>query len=295
MTHCCCLFKWCQGLLWPDCSCFCGISISTTGYSNWPNLRHVWDNPASIQMAFGDSDCLFTGTATQTPLQGVGQENGAGPQICAAVSSPIFDMVCNSGHGSTLQSFLTQGMVKFVGFGFVDDADLMQWTTLLPEPLQAFSINYNKPLIYGKWDFKHLAVLYWLKKANVPFSISIGKRPMGIQIQTRTSWNTFDEWYIRISNSTRPVRTSQSQMVFRYLNLSRWQSCSQVTILQRTNPLLGLPNCPQQGTSTYHLAQLQNCAIEESGISPYGHYLFPHQMWWYSPPISPDSATSSQC
>jgi len=115
-------------------------------------------------MAFGDSDCLFTGTATQTPLQGVGQGNGAGPQICAAVSSPIFDMVCNSGHGSTLPSFLTQGMVKFVGFGFVDDLDLMQWTTLLPEPLQAFSINYNKPLIYGKWDFKHLAVLYWLNK-----------------------------------------------------------------------------------------------------------------------------------
>jgi len=78
-----------------------------------------------ICTAFGDSECSFTGTAMQTPLQGVGQGNGAGPQIWAAVSSPIFDMVRNSGHGSTLQSLLTQDTVKFVGFGFVDDVDLI--------------------------------------------------------------------------------------------------------------------------------------------------------------------------
>jgi len=43
-----------------------------------------------IWTAFGDSDCLFTGTTTHTPLQGVGQGNGTGPQIWVAVSSPIF-------------------------------------------------------------------------------------------------------------------------------------------------------------------------------------------------------------
>jgi len=46
-----------------------------------------------ICTAFGDSDHSFTGTALQTPLQGVGQGNGARPQIWVAVSSPIFDMV----------------------------------------------------------------------------------------------------------------------------------------------------------------------------------------------------------
>jgi len=76
-------------------------------------------------MAFGDSDCSFTGSTMQTPLQGVGQGNGAGPQIWAAVSSPIFDMVRNLGNGTTLQSLLTQDMVHFVGFGFVDDVDLI--------------------------------------------------------------------------------------------------------------------------------------------------------------------------
>jgi len=34
-----------------------------------------------IHTAFGISDCYFTGTASQTTLQGVGQGTGAGPQI----------------------------------------------------------------------------------------------------------------------------------------------------------------------------------------------------------------------
>jgi len=59
-----------------------------------------------IRMAFGDSDRSFTGTTSSTPLQGVGQGNGARAQIWAAVSSPIFDMVRKSGNGTTLQSLL---------------------------------------------------------------------------------------------------------------------------------------------------------------------------------------------
>jgi len=78
-----------------------------------------------IRTAFGNSDCSFTGTTMPMLLQGVGQGNGAGPQIRAAVSSPIFDMVCNLGNGTTLQSLLTQDRVHFVGFGFVDDVDLI--------------------------------------------------------------------------------------------------------------------------------------------------------------------------
>jgi len=46
-----------------------------------------------ICMAFGNSDLSLTGTLLGIPLQGVGQGNGVGPQIWAAVSSPIFDMV----------------------------------------------------------------------------------------------------------------------------------------------------------------------------------------------------------
>jgi len=53
-------------------------------------------------MTFGDLDCSFTGTTPSTPLQGLGQGNGAKPQIWATVSSPIFDMAQNLGNGTIL-------------------------------------------------------------------------------------------------------------------------------------------------------------------------------------------------
>jgi len=64
-----------------------------------------------IQTAFGNSTLSFTGTTLGTPLQGVGQGHGTGPQIWAAVSSPIFDMVCKSGNGTKLQSTKFQWIV----------------------------------------------------------------------------------------------------------------------------------------------------------------------------------------
>jgi len=59
------------------------------------------------------------------PIQGVGQGNGAGPQIWAVVSSPIFDMVRAHGLGATFCSNVTKANLHLVGFGFVDDVDLV--------------------------------------------------------------------------------------------------------------------------------------------------------------------------
>jgi len=89
-----------------------------------------------IHMAFGDSDIFFTGTQAETPIQGVGQGNGAGPQIWAVVSSPIFDMVCKMEYGTTIQSLRTSKIIKFVGFGFVDDVNLVVTTNVNQDELQ---------------------------------------------------------------------------------------------------------------------------------------------------------------
>jgi len=50
------------------------------------------------------------------------------------VSSPIFDMVCKSGNGTTLQSLLSGKTVKFVGFGFVDDVNLIATDNITTRP-----------------------------------------------------------------------------------------------------------------------------------------------------------------
>jgi len=78
-----------------------------------------------IQTIHGDSDVSFTNNASNAPIQGIGQGNGVGLQIWAVVSSPIFDMVRNQGHGATFCASTSGNLFHFVGFGFVDDVDLV--------------------------------------------------------------------------------------------------------------------------------------------------------------------------
>jgi len=48
-----------------------------------------------------------------------------GPQIWAAISSPIFEYVCKQGYGAKFSASISQKHTHVVGFGFVDDVDLL--------------------------------------------------------------------------------------------------------------------------------------------------------------------------
>jgi len=78
-----------------------------------------------IQMVHGDSKQFFSGTSSGKPNQGVGQGNGMGPQIWAAISSPIFEYVHKQGYGVQFTASISQKQTHVVGFGFVDDVDLL--------------------------------------------------------------------------------------------------------------------------------------------------------------------------
>jgi hypothetical protein len=92
----------------PTCSMFEAIQ----------RMRH------HVRTAFGDSALTFGGRETDTPVHGVGQGNGAGPAIWAAVSTPVIEVMRNHGVGTEFVSALTGAIVKFVGYAFVDDTDL---------------------------------------------------------------------------------------------------------------------------------------------------------------------------
>jgi hypothetical protein len=77
-----------------------------------------------FRTAFGDSKNFFSANNGDIPIQGVGQGNGAGPQIWALVSTPIFNMLCSMGLGIKLCSAISKQELLYVGLGFVDDADL---------------------------------------------------------------------------------------------------------------------------------------------------------------------------
>jgi len=67
-------------------------------FSTIQQLQHF------IQTIHGDSEISFSSGTSAHPIQGVGQGNGAGPQIWAVVSSPIFDMVRLHRLGATFLS-----------------------------------------------------------------------------------------------------------------------------------------------------------------------------------------------
>jgi hypothetical protein len=75
-----------------------------------------------VSTAFGVSSRTY-GRKRGVPLQGVGQGNGAGPTIWAAISSVLIMAMATQGHGFNIISALTGVLVSMVCYAFVDDTD----------------------------------------------------------------------------------------------------------------------------------------------------------------------------
>jgi len=58
-------------------------------------------------------------------MYGIGQGNGAGPAIWAVVSTPILDILRSMGFGFSYITPISNQFIRFVGFAFVDDTDLL--------------------------------------------------------------------------------------------------------------------------------------------------------------------------
>jgi len=76
---------------------------------------------------------LFMGTCTKPPtshhtwdtlIAGIGQGNSTGPPIWAAVSSPMFGIMCQDGFYLLLMGAISWKQCQILGFAFVDDTDL---------------------------------------------------------------------------------------------------------------------------------------------------------------------------
>jgi len=72
----------------------------------------------------GDSARFTSQQTWDQPVAGIGQGNGAGPAIWAAVSSPLFNIMQEDGFLMTVICAMTQLSCGFSGFAFVDDTDL---------------------------------------------------------------------------------------------------------------------------------------------------------------------------
>jgi len=77
-----------------------------------------------VRSTYGDSIASQGRTQWQTPIAGIGQGNGAGPHIWAAVSTPLFQILAQEGFLASVICMISKLEYTTTGFGFVDDVDL---------------------------------------------------------------------------------------------------------------------------------------------------------------------------
>jgi hypothetical protein len=80
-----------------------------------------------IRTAYGDSTKTY-GQNHMVPLQTIGQGNGCGPAVYAALSAVLIDMMKTMGFGFHMMCALSATLIHFVCYVFVDDADIIHTT-----------------------------------------------------------------------------------------------------------------------------------------------------------------------
>jgi hypothetical protein len=73
-----------------------------------------------IRTICGDSKKSFGRNLWLVPCQGLGQRNGAGPQMWAVVSTPVLYYLHTEGYGVAFKTSISGDVIRFVGYAFVD-------------------------------------------------------------------------------------------------------------------------------------------------------------------------------
>jgi len=103
--------------------CLCRAGAMTASMASMVRTLHGMRH--YMQMAFGDSTISQGWREWGEPIAGIGQGNGTGPQIWAAVSLPLFDILRSEGFLALLIGAISGQSCKLAGFAFVDNTDLI--------------------------------------------------------------------------------------------------------------------------------------------------------------------------
>lgn len=90
----------------------------------------------TVCTVYGDSQASYGGHLWVVPMQGIFQGNGAGPMLWAVVSTPVLQVMRSEGFGTFFKTCITGHDIRFVGYSFVDDTDLIQ-TAKTPHDTEA--------------------------------------------------------------------------------------------------------------------------------------------------------------
>jgi len=102
--------------------CMCRLGASKPSVLSM--LTTIRDMRHHTRTVHGDSTRFASRRTWNQPVAGIGQGNGAGPAIWAAVSSPLFAIMQEDGFLAQVLCAITSTEAVFSGFAFVDDTDL---------------------------------------------------------------------------------------------------------------------------------------------------------------------------
>jgi hypothetical protein len=116
--------KSCYDRIVHNCASLCMQRIGTPIQPIISMFQTIQQLSHHVRTVFGESLQGYTHTG-DIPIQGVGQGNGAGPQIWALVSTPVLNMLRSKGLGAKFTSSISHHTTDLVGYAFVDDTDLV--------------------------------------------------------------------------------------------------------------------------------------------------------------------------
>jgi len=127
------------------CLCRLGAPLKATEsmITTLAQLKH------HVRSAFGNSTISQGQEDWPEPAAGIGQGNGAGPQIWAAVSTPLFEILREEGFVATFICALSKQQRQLAGFAFVDDTDLIVTDESNDEKLVSQKMQNSLQLWHG--------------------------------------------------------------------------------------------------------------------------------------------------
>jgi hypothetical protein len=90
-------------------------------------LKSIQNMKHHIRTAFGDSAFTMDNSGSLIPFQGALQGNGASPATWVIISTPLLNMLRETGNGGYFVEPISHQKSHFVGYAFVDDTDLIQF------------------------------------------------------------------------------------------------------------------------------------------------------------------------
>jgi len=123
-----------------------------------------------VRTGYGDSKEHYGGQTWLIPFHGIGQGNGAGPAIWAVVSTPLLNTLRKMGFGLNYITPISNTLIKFSGFAFVDDTDLLQ---LLQHNSSGEEVRHDLSCGTSKFLTKPVKILKICLVKGIPHNFNI--------------------------------------------------------------------------------------------------------------------------